>query len=115
MLTVRCVRQVTTPYELAFSDEETVPLIDSLVTVCFCLDILVNFNTAVSDSDLYVVDRKTIAQTYARNWLGFDVVSSVPWGEVTQTRARAQSAARPRMRLPGVLLAARACARLSDI
>ena len=48
------------------------------VTICFCIDLCFNFNTAYLAGSFWVIDRWMIASNYARTWLVIDALSSFP-------------------------------------
>jgi CRP-like cAMP-binding protein len=48
------------------------------VTICFCIDLCFNFNTAYLAGSFWVIDRWMIATNYARTWLVIDALSSFP-------------------------------------
>jgi hypothetical protein len=70
------------PYRLAFIevDDTKWKIINSLVDICFTLDIFIVFNTAYYDEDYKIVeDRKIIAKTYLKGWFIIDVGAVVPF------------------------------------
>lgn len=81
-LIVSCL---TIPAYLAlyFEYESELPssrLINQIVDVCFFIDILVTFNTAVPVSQVKIVeDRKEIARMYLRQWFWIDVAVTMPY------------------------------------
>ena len=66
------------PYKVAFVDDNTVAdtVIDTIVDVLFALDILVNFFSAIEDSEGKAVgDCKVIAVTYIKGWFFLDLLA----------------------------------------
>jgi potassium channel len=63
----------------------TANAIDSTVVAVFGIDILCTFNTAYFDAmtDELITDRRTIASRYLRTWLALDLISTIPFDEVT--------------------------------
>ncbi|CAK4083855.1 unnamed protein product [Aphanomyces euteiches] len=86
------------PYTLAFDSDDANPTNDYanlLTSLVFCLDVLLNFNTALHDPsspDAFITDRCVIAWTYLTGWyrslplilsvfvgrFAMDLISSVP-------------------------------------
>ncbi|KAG9410490.1 hypothetical protein AC1031_018530 [Aphanomyces cochlioides] len=89
------------PYTLAFDSYDVKPTNDYanlLTSLVFCLDVLLNFNTALRDPsspDAFITDRRVIAWTYLTGWypcssivafeltvfvdrFAMDLISSVP-------------------------------------
>ncbi|KAK7351402.1 hypothetical protein VNO77_10833 [Canavalia gladiata] len=70
------------PYEFGFLNEPTVPLAitDNVVNAFFAIDIVLTFFVAYLDKGTYLlVDQpKFIAFRYAKTWLAFDVISTIP-------------------------------------
>ena len=52
---------------------------DIFLIVCFSLDIVVNFRTAVVIDRVLYTGSRTIAIHYAKSWLVLDIVSTLPW------------------------------------
>ncbi len=72
---------VMTPYRIAFYDLDDTPwlVIDSLIDLCFGVDIILNFFFAYYDSSEDIVDiRKKIAWRYMTSWFFIDVASIFP-------------------------------------
>jgi hypothetical protein len=60
--------------------------INFMVDLFFFLDILVIFNTAIYDDNLFIIDtRKTIAAIYLKGWFVIDLLSIIPFDLVLQT------------------------------
>lgn len=76
---------LTVPYFLAihFYAEDEYDLsfyINIVVDVCFFIDILVTFNTAVPISQVKVLeDRKDIAKKYLQKWFWIDLFVTIPY------------------------------------
>ncbi|KAK1399981.1 Potassium channel [Heracleum sosnowskyi] len=70
------------PFELGFLHKARPPLsiIDNVVNGFFAIDIALTFFVAYLDTNTYLLidDRKLIAWKYARTWLAFDVISTIP-------------------------------------
>lgn len=70
------------PYEFGFleSPRGVLSVTDNLVNGFFAIDIVLTFFVAYVDKATYVLvdDRKLIAWRYAKTWLIFDVVSTIP-------------------------------------
>jgi hypothetical protein len=49
------------------------------LTVSFCTDVCLTFNTAYLDGDMFIIDRKRIAANYFRGWFLIDAASSFPF------------------------------------
>ena len=70
---------ISEPYILAFSNENSHPLIfNYTVTALYILDIFVNFNTACYVKGHIVTDRKTITKEYLKFWFWIDCISATP-------------------------------------
>ena len=76
---------LTVPFYLAVyfnADEEfdSAFAINFVVDVCFAIDILVTFNTAVPISQVKVLeDRKEIAKLYLSKWFWIDLLVTIPY------------------------------------
>ncbi|KAK4485849.1 hypothetical protein RD792_008496 [Penstemon davidsonii] len=70
------------PYEFGFLQKPTRPLsyIDNIVNGFFAIDIVLTFFVAYLDRTTYLLidDPKKIALKYAKTWLVFDVISTIP-------------------------------------
>ncbi|RDX61437.1 Potassium channel AKT1, partial [Mucuna pruriens] len=70
------------PFEFGFMNEPDDPLsiTDNVVNACFAIDVILTFFVAYLDKASYLlVDQpKLIAKRYARTWLAFDVISTIP-------------------------------------
>jgi hypothetical protein len=76
------------PYFLAFNTvHEDYYLLDLASTLVFCLDILVNFNSAFYRRGVLIANRRAIALKYAQLWLWIDLVSTFPYNWVTEGSA----------------------------
>ena len=78
------------PLRIAFElDHKSMVVIDYVIDSLFGLDILLNFNTtydATPDSDtdnIMEVSRYNIAKRYLTSWFLIDVVSTVPFDDIT--------------------------------
>jgi Ion transport protein len=72
------------PYKLAFFQDVNVVfdiVFESLCTVVFCSDMIIQFNTAIFDDDsgALIVDRTRIAIHYLQLWFWVDLLSSFPF------------------------------------
>ncbi|KAK4793241.1 hypothetical protein SAY86_023676 [Trapa natans] len=71
------------PFELGFLDKPTRPLAitDNVVNGFFAIDIVLTFFVAYLDKDTFLLidNHKQIAWRYARTWLIFDIISTVPF------------------------------------
>jgi hyperpolarization activated cyclic nucleotide-gated potassium channel 2 len=68
------------PVRLGFSLDPQYPTLEHVFTICFALDILVNFNTAlIGQGALLVLDRGEIARDYLKAWFWIDVVATFPF------------------------------------
>lgn len=82
MLIISCL---TVPFYLAiyYNDTTEKPsaiLINAIVDICFFVDIVVTFNTAVYVSQVCVIeDRKQIAKIYLKKWFWIDLVVTMPY------------------------------------
>ena len=75
---------MTIPFYLSvyFHEEESRSsvTINAIVDICFLIDILVTFNTAVPVSQVREIDdRKEIARIYLRKWFWIDVLVTMPF------------------------------------
>ncbi|KAE8678775.1 Potassium channel AKT1 [Hibiscus syriacus] len=70
------------PFEFGFLEKPATPLsaTDNVVNGFFALDIILTFFVAYLDKKTYLLidDHKKIAWKYARSWLAFDVISTIP-------------------------------------
>ncbi|CAL0307138.1 unnamed protein product [Lupinus luteus] len=70
------------PFEFGFLQKPKAPLsiIDNVVNFFFAVDIVLTFFVAYIDktTHLFVDDHKQIAWKYAKTWLAFDVISTIP-------------------------------------
>ncbi|KAL0426903.1 UNVERIFIED_CONTAM: Potassium channel AKT1 [Sesamum latifolium] len=70
------------PFEFGFLDKPARPLAitDNVVNGFFAIDIILTFFVAYLDKTTYLLvdDRKQIAWKYAKTWLAFDVISTIP-------------------------------------
>ena len=70
------------PFEFGFLRKPKAPLsiLDNIENGFFAIDIILTFFVAYLDTTTYLLvdDRKQIAWKYARTWLAFDVVSTIP-------------------------------------
>jgi hypothetical protein len=53
-------------------------IFEVVVTLCFCTDLILNFFTAYTDGDLYVVNHSMIMVNYLSSWFVIDLLSSLP-------------------------------------
>jgi hypothetical protein len=71
------------PFNLAFNSDgrDTSPAFELSIAFIFCVDVLVNMNSAFIDlnTDLMVTDRIVILKNYASFWLWVDVISAIPY------------------------------------
>eukprot|EP00474_Spongospora_subterranea_P005129 CRZ05587.1 hypothetical protein [Spongospora subterranea] len=70
------------PYQWAFTYHEAHPtamLIGSFIDFAFALDILVQFNTVHVRNNVWITNRKQIANIYGRSWLIVDIISAIPY------------------------------------
>ena len=72
---------IVAPYEISFSTDPTgfVKVVNDIITCCFILDILLNFNTGYYSKGQVVVDRKKIATKYMKRWFWLDIIASFPY------------------------------------
>ncbi len=81
------ISAIVIPYRLVFHPEQYQfgfwfdPLY-WIVTVFFCLDFFLHFNTAFQHRQRLVTDRKTIARHYLKTWLIPDAIASLPIGPI---------------------------------
>ena len=70
------------PFEFGFLERPERPLsiIDNIVNGFFAVDIILTFFVAYLDKKtyLYVDNPRKIAGRYARTWLAFDIISTIP-------------------------------------
>ncbi|XP_057960180.1 potassium channel AKT1-like [Malania oleifera] len=70
------------PFEFGFLDQPKGPLsiADNIVNGFFAIDIILTFFVAYLDKASYLLidDPKQIAGKYAKSWLAFDVISTIP-------------------------------------
>lgn len=68
------------PLFLAFNlvYEGALYILSLTMDITFCLDLLVNFNTAILVNSHLVTDRRVIAEQYLKTWFFCDLVSGVP-------------------------------------
>ena len=70
------------PFEFGFLQEPKSPyaIIDNFVNGFFAIDIVLTFFVAYLDKSSYLLidDPRLIAKRYAKTWLSFDVISSIP-------------------------------------
>lgn len=70
------------PYEFGFLETPKGPLsiTDNVVNGFFAIDIVLTFFVAYLDKTTFLLvdDRKQIALRYAKTWLVFDVISTIP-------------------------------------
>ena len=70
------------PYRLSFTSDNDSDwlIVDTIIDVCFFIDILVTFNSSYYDKEMkLVINRKTIVMNYLKTWFLIDVVSSIPF------------------------------------
>ena len=70
------------PFEFGFLNEPSVVLsvTDNVVNAIFAVDIVLTFFVAYLDKASYLLidEPKLIALRYAKTWLAFDVISTIP-------------------------------------
>ena len=70
------------PVRLAFVEEDSMRwiLIYSITDTCFLIDIILTFNTSISDEKrVYeITDKREIARRYLKGWFWIDTISIVP-------------------------------------
>lgn len=70
------------PYEFGFNFGHHGPLavMDNVVNAFFAIDIVLTFFVAYLDKSTYLLvdDHKLIAIRYAKSWLIFDIISTIP-------------------------------------
>ncbi|XP_038710789.1 potassium channel AKT1-like isoform X1 [Tripterygium wilfordii] len=70
------------PFEFGFlkAPKGPLPITDNVVNGFFAIDIVLTFFVAYLDKTTYLLveDHKEIALRYARTWLAFDVISTIP-------------------------------------
>lgn len=72
---------VSVPFRICFN----VPtkggwaVLEFIITLCFMLDILVNFNTGFYSKGALVMNRKKIASNYLKFWFWLDFIASFPY------------------------------------
>jgi len=59
--------------------------IDTVIDFIFLIDLLVTFNTAIYHKGQLVYSRKVISLQYLKLWFWLDLISSFPFGLVTQS------------------------------
>lgn len=77
-----------TPLTLALFDDVNISwmVINYTIDILFLIDIFVNFNTAIYDDDMEVIeDRGTIARNYLSGWFIIDLVAILPLDLIAQT------------------------------
>ena len=75
-----------TPFFLAFPDKYDYPVFvfDNTMNAFFFVDIIMNFFTAYYDEDFEIVDDlKSIFKSYIFGWLLVDLVSVIPFDQLT--------------------------------
>lgn len=76
------------PFELGFLDRPTyiISITDNVVNAFFFVDIVLTFFVAYLDKAtyLFVDEWKLIAVRYAKSWLAFDVISTIPYELVNE-------------------------------
>ncbi|OQS02721.1 Voltage-gated Ion Channel (VIC) Superfamily [Thraustotheca clavata] len=79
---------IAIPYFIAFEPTAD-PLYDSMgltTNMCYFIDILIHFNTAVQLSDAsFLTIRSHIASRYFGKWFIVDLVSTIPWDVIVYT------------------------------
>ena len=65
------------PYRL-ISGRDPADFLYWLITVIFCLDILITFNTEVKSGLNILTDRKSVAQNYLTTWFLLDLLAALP-------------------------------------
>ena len=75
------------PYHLAinFNDMEVdnFAIGNDIIDICFFIDILVTFNTAVPVSQVKLIDdRKMIAKMYLKKWFWIDLIVTIPFNRL---------------------------------
>lgn len=67
------------PYFMVFeADNIIVNNCELIMNIFFLIDIVINFNTAVIENNLIIIDRKVIAIKYLKSFFFIDLVSSIP-------------------------------------
>ncbi|MBN1280015.1 MAG: ion transporter [Candidatus Thermoplasmatota archaeon] len=67
------------PFKLAYNYSlSNIPL-ELVITLLFCVDIIIHFNTQIYVKGIVINDRKHIAQHYLRTFFVFDLVAAVPF------------------------------------
>ncbi|KAL3633454.1 hypothetical protein CASFOL_022216 [Castilleja foliolosa] len=71
------------PFEFGFSmrRDKVLSITDNVVNGFFAIDIILTFFVAYLDKTSYIIvdDHKLIALRYAKTWLAFDVISTIPY------------------------------------
>lgn len=71
------------PFELGFLEKSkgALAITDNIVNWFFAIDIVLTFFVAYLDKASYLLidDRKLIALKYAKSWLIFDIISTIPY------------------------------------
>lgn len=78
---------MTIPFYIAvyFHENESTSskVINAVVDICFFIDILITFNTAVPLSQIKVVEnRKEIAKIYLKKWFWIDLLATIPYDQI---------------------------------
>lgn len=77
---------IAVPYRIGFatdpSDAETG--FEVFITICFAVDIFINFHTAYLDNEAetWVTDKRLIARNYMSCWFWIDVAATVPFDQI---------------------------------
>merc|ERR1712070_327058 len=91
VLTILCLYiGIMLPFQYAFEQDfssaatDVIIMTDRIVNIFFMLDVFLNFRTGfVSFDGEIVMDWKRIAKQYVRSWFFLDVLSSIPFDDLS--------------------------------
>ena len=86
MTLVLIITCIMTPLNIAFNEDnidETSKVLDNIIDLLFCMDIIVIFNSAFYNEDSEIIDdRKEIAKWYLTGWFTIDLLAVIPFDSI---------------------------------
>lgn len=81
MVVVVFFSAILIPYRMV-SGKDPMDLIYWIITILFCLDILINFNTQTKVKVTLLAERKSVAKHYLTHWFTIDILAAFPFAAV---------------------------------
>lgn len=90
-------QSIVIPFRLCFEVDATGPLyyLETVMDICFMLDIIITFNTGFYKKGYLVMKRKEIIINYLKTWFILDLLASFPYSWVLSTGGSQESYSDP--------------------